>query len=75
MSQRRHGWARAAMERTIDFAKKASDQKRTLRKTKSCKNAFVEKEGDGLIGQSPPKKSLLELLATLEPLDEEFSEI
>ena len=39
-------------------------------------DAIMRKEGDKLIIETmPPKKSLLELLETLEPIDEEFPEI
>ncbi len=38
-------------------------------------DAIMRKEGDKLIIEPAPKKSLLELLKTLEPLDEEFPEI
>jgi antitoxin VapB len=37
--------------------------------------AIMRKEGPRLIIEPVPKKSLLELLATLEPIDEEFPEI
>lgn len=37
--------------------------------------AVMHKEGDRLIIEPAPKKSLLALLETLEPLDEEFPEI
>lgn len=37
--------------------------------------ALMRKEGEKLIIEPKPKKSLLELLATLEPIDEEFPEI
>jgi len=37
--------------------------------------AIMRKEGPRLIIEPAPKKSLLELLATLEPIDEEFPEI
>jgi antitoxin VapB len=37
--------------------------------------AIMRKEGDKLIIEPAPKKSLLELLKTLEPIDEEFPEI
>ena len=35
----------------------------------------MRKEGESLVIEPVPRKSLLELLATLEPLDEEFPEI
>jgi len=35
----------------------------------------MRKEGDRLIIEPAPRKSLLAWLATLEPLDEEFPEI
>ncbi len=38
-------------------------------------DAIMRKEGDKLIIEPAPKKSLLEYLATLEPLDEEVPEI
>jgi antitoxin VapB len=38
-------------------------------------DAVMRKEGDRLIIEPAPKMSLLELLATLEPLDEDFPEI
>jgi antitoxin VapB len=38
-------------------------------------DAIMRKEGDRLIIEPAPKTSLLALLATLEPLDEEFPEI
>jgi antitoxin VapB len=38
-------------------------------------DAIMRKEGDKLIIEPAPKKSLLALLETLEPLDEEFPEI
>ncbi len=38
-------------------------------------DAIVRKEGDKLIVEPAPKQSLLALLDTLEPLDEEFPEI
>jgi hypothetical protein len=65
----------AAMERAIDFAKKASDGKRTLRKSRSRKIACVKLRADALRSQRTPKKCLLDWLAALEPLDEEFPEI
>jgi antitoxin VapB len=37
--------------------------------------AIMRKEGPRLIIEPVPQKSLLELLATLEPIDEEFPEI
>lgn len=37
--------------------------------------AIMRKEGDRLIIEPIPPKSLLELLATLEPLDEDFPPI
>ena len=39
------------------------------------KDAIMRKEGERLIIEPMPKKSLLALLATLKPLDEEFPEI
>jgi antitoxin VapB len=39
------------------------------------KDAVMRKEGERLIIEPAPKKSLLALLATLEPIDEEFPEI
>ena len=38
-------------------------------------DAIMRKEGDKLIIEPAPKQSLLALLETLEPLDEEFPEI
>ncbi|MBM3531583.1 MAG: AbrB/MazE/SpoVT family DNA-binding domain-containing protein [Alphaproteobacteria bacterium] len=38
-------------------------------------DAIMRKEGDRLIIEPAPRKSLLAWLATLEPLDEEFPEI
>lgn len=38
-------------------------------------DAVMRKEGDRLIIEPRPRKSLLELLATMEPLDEDFPEI
>jgi antitoxin VapB len=38
-------------------------------------DAIMRKEGDKLIIEPKKKESLLELLARLEPLDEEFPEI
>ncbi len=38
-------------------------------------DAIMRKEGGKLIIEPAPKLSLLEYLATLEPLDEEFPEI
>jgi antitoxin VapB len=37
--------------------------------------ALIRKDGDRLIIEPIPKRSLLEVLATLEPLDEDFPEI
>lgn len=37
--------------------------------------ALIRREGDRLILESPPKKSLLELLATMEPIEEDFGPI
>ncbi len=37
--------------------------------------AIMRKEGERLIIEPTPKKSLLALLATLEPIDEEFPPI
>jgi len=37
--------------------------------------ATIRREGSTLVIEAAPRKSLLELLATLEPLDEEFPEI
>jgi len=39
------------------------------------KDAVMRKEGERLIIEPAPKKSLLALLATMEPIDEEFPEI
>ena len=39
------------------------------------KDAVMRKEGERLIIEPAPKKSLLALLATLKPLDEDFPEI
>ena len=39
------------------------------------KNAVMRKEGDKLIVEPVPAKSLLCVLATLTPIDEEFPEI
>jgi antitoxin VapB len=39
------------------------------------KDAIMRKEGERLIIEPMPKKSLLALLATMKPLDEEFPEI
>lgn len=39
------------------------------------KDAIMRKEGERLIIEPTPKKSLLALLATMKPLDEEFPEI
>lgn len=36
---------------------------------------ILRREGDGLVIEPPPKRRLLDLLATWEPLDEEFPEI
>jgi len=38
-------------------------------------DAIMRKEGERLVIEPVPRKSLLEVLATLEPLDEEFQEI
>jgi antitoxin VapB len=38
-------------------------------------DAIMQKEGDKLIIEPAPKQSLLELLETLEPLDEDFQKI
>lgn len=38
-------------------------------------DAIMRKEGDKLIIEPAPKQSLLALLETLEPLEEEFPEI
>lgn len=38
-------------------------------------DAIMRKEGDKLIIEPAPKKSLLELLDSLEPIEEEFPEI
>ena len=38
-------------------------------------DAIMRKEGDRLIIEPAPTKSLLDVLATLQPLDEEFPEI
>jgi antitoxin VapB len=37
--------------------------------------ALMRKEGDRLVIVPRPKKTLLEILATLQPIDEEFPEI
>ena len=39
------------------------------------KNAVMRKEGEKLIVEAVPSKSLLAVLATLTPLDEEFPEV
>jgi antitoxin VapB len=39
------------------------------------KEAIIRKEGDRLIIEPAPPKSLLAVLATLEPLDEDFPPI
>ncbi len=38
-------------------------------------DAVMRKDGDRLIIEAAPRKSLLALLATLEPIDDEFPEI
>jgi len=38
-------------------------------------DALMRKEGDKLIIEAAPRKSLLALLATLEPIEEDFGEI
>lgn len=38
-------------------------------------DAIMRKEGDKIIIEPRPKKSLLDLLETLEPIEEEFPEI
>ncbi len=38
-------------------------------------DAIMRKEGDKIIIEPAPKQSLLELLETLEPIEEEFPEI
>jgi antitoxin VapB len=38
-------------------------------------DAVMRKEGDKLIIEPAPRKSLLALLATLEPIEEDFGEI
>ena len=38
-------------------------------------DAIIRKEGDRLIIEPAPKKSLLALLATLSPIEEEFPQI
>jgi antitoxin VapB len=38
-------------------------------------DAVMRKEGDKLIIEPVPRKSLLALLATLEPIEEDFGEI
>ncbi len=38
-------------------------------------DAIMRKEGDRLIIEPAPKKSLLALLATLSPIEDEFQEI
>lgn len=38
-------------------------------------DAIIHKEGAKLIIEPAPKQSLLELLETLEPIEEEFAEI
>ena len=40
-----------------------------------CEDAIMRKEGDRLIIEPAPPQSLLELLATLAPLEEEFPPI
>jgi antitoxin VapB len=37
--------------------------------------AILRREGDGLAIEPPPKRRLLDLLATWEPLDDEFPEV
>lgn len=37
--------------------------------------AILRREGDKLMIELPPKRRLLDLLATWEPLDDEFSEV
>jgi antitoxin VapB len=39
------------------------------------REAILRKEGDRLVIEPTPKKSLLELLQGLEPIDEEFPDI
>lgn len=39
------------------------------------KDAVMRKEGSRLIVEPAPRKSLLEVLATLEPIQEDFPEI
>ena len=39
------------------------------------RNAILRKEGERLIVEPPQQKSLLAILATLEPIDEEFPTI
>lgn len=38
-------------------------------------DALMSREGDALVIRAVPRRSLLEVLATLEPLDEDFPEI
>lgn len=38
-------------------------------------NAIMRKEGDKIIIEPAPRKSLLDLLDTLEPIEEDFPEI
>jgi antitoxin VapB len=38
-------------------------------------DAIIRKEGQRLVIEPAPRKSLLEVLAVLEPIDEEFPEI
>lgn len=38
-------------------------------------DAIMRKEGERLIVEAAPRKSLLALLATLKPLDEDFPEV
>src|SRR5213593_2144884 len=38
-------------------------------------SAIMRKEGDRLVVEPAPRNSLLEILATLEPLDEDFADI
>ena len=37
--------------------------------------SLLRREGDGLVIEPPPERQLLDLLATWEPLDDEFPEV
>jgi antitoxin VapB len=68
---------RMSFERRVKLFKNGRNQAVRIPKEFELpgEDAVMRKEGERLIIELAPKKNLLDWLATLEPLDEEFPEI